>query len=105
MITITITTTITTIYHHHDHHHVHHHDHHHVYLVTTLTEYSTPGSRWIASSRRRLDSNSDMLSKPLPLRMNMLMATVKMNNNHDDYENYDGNMKCDYMIMMMMPHR
>ena len=53
------------------HHLCHHHRHshrEHIHLVTTLTEYSTPGSSWIASSSRRLASNSDMLIRPLPLR-------------------------------------
>ena len=46
------------------------------HLVITLTEYSTPGSNSIASSRRRLDSNWVMLSKPLPLRMMMMMTMM-----------------------------
>ena len=60
------------------------------HLVITLTEYSTPGSNSIASSRRRLDSNWVMLSKPLPLRIMIMMTMMIV-------------MMMMMMILMLMP--
>ena len=69
------------------------------HLVITLTEYSTPGSNSIASSRRRLDSNWVMLSKPLPLRIMIMMMTMMivmmmmmMRDDGGDYDDADANL-------------